>query len=292
MARFTSDLLDLSRLLPPEAIRDVNYETVMSERRALLAQYFAEAGIEYDVTDLESGLANILQGVDGEREVAAVMMINDAVRSVLLAFASGNTLEHLGALFGVKRMDGELDGALRERIQTAPDAYGAAGSEGAYIHWARSADVRVKSVAALGPSAGGLRPGQVRVVIAAEPEHADEVLDIVSRRLFAPDVKPLTDMLSVTLATPIWFDVKATLLIPRGPDPNAVRIAARSGLDAYLAKRRKIGLTVAKTGLASGLHVSAADNLLIHAPTEDVIPGPTGIAVLRDVDIQTQVIGN
>lgn len=32
MARFTSDLLDLSRLLPPEALRGLDYETILPER--------------------------------------------------------------------------------------------------------------------------------------------------------------------------------------------------------------------------------------------------------------------
>lgn len=289
--RFVSDLLDLSRLPPPEAIRGVDYEAILAARKDRLVELFQEKGIAFDVASLESEPAIAIQETDAYRELLQVAAINDAVRSVLLAFAGGASLDHLASLFGVVRLDGELDASLRRRVHLAPDAYGAAGSEGAYVYWARSADVRVTDAVALGPAVGGLKPGQVHVVIATEAADASGVLDAVTRKLFSREVKPLTDMLTVRLAKPLRFDIKATIEIPRGPDPSVVLAAARAALDTYLAKQRRIGALIAWTGIAAAIHLAAAERVAIVSPIGDVDPGPDGLALVRTIDLQTRIVG-
>ena len=289
--RFVSDLLDLSRLPAPEALRGFNYEAVLAERRARLVVLLDEAGIPYDAQTLNTDPGMVLQQADTERELFQVAAINEAVRSVLLAFAGGASLDHLASLFGVVRLDGELDASLRRRVHLAPDAYGAAGSEGAYVYWARTADVRVSDAVALGPSIGGLKPGQVHVVIATDAADPAAVLDVVTRKLFSREVKPLTDMLTVRLAKPLRFDVEATIEIPRGPDPSVVLAAARAALNAYLEKQRRIGALIAWTGIAAAIHVAAAERVEIASPTGDIDPGPDGLALIRTIDLQTRIVG-
>jgi phage-related baseplate assembly protein len=291
MTRFVSELLDLSRLAPPEAIRGINQETILAERRARLVEVFDEYDIEYDGDLAETDLSVVLQNIDGERENRAYAAINDAVRSVILAFAEGATLEHLGSLLGVARLEGEKDTDLRDRIHYAPDAYGTAGSEGAYIYWARTADVRVTSAVALGPSINGLKPGQVNVVIATDAVDQTSVLDAVTRKLFSRDVKPLTDMLSVRLAHNVRYSIAATIDVPRGPDPGAVLAEARTRLDAYLAARRRIGAVVALSGVSGALHVAAADRVSVTSPLADIDPGADGLAVCDEITITTRVVG-
>lgn len=289
--RFVSDLLDLSRLPPPEALRGLDYEGILAERKARLVALFEAAGIPFDVETLESDSAIILQENDAYRELLQVAAINDAVRSVLLASAGGAALEHLAALLGVSRLEGERDDRLRRRVQLAPDAFGTAGSEGGYIFWALTADARVTDAVAIGPSAGGLKPGQVQVVIATDAAEPGAVLDTVTRKLFSRDVKPLTDMLTVRLARPVPFDVSAVIEIPRGPDPAVVLSAARAELDLYLGRRRRIGSTVAYTGIAGALHGPAADRVSLAAPLGDVDPGTDGLAMVRTIDLKTRIVG-
>ena len=82
MSRFVSDLLDLSRLPPPEALRGLDYEAILAERKSRLVALLASAGINYDVESLETDPAIILQETDAYRELLQVAAINDAVASV------------------------------------------------------------------------------------------------------------------------------------------------------------------------------------------------------------------
>lgn len=289
--RFLSDLLDLSRLPPPDAIRSVTYETILAERKARLLELFTAAGIEFDVADLETDPAIILEQTDAYREMLAMAAINDAVRAVLLAFSTGANLEHLATLYGVRRLEGEGDERLRRRVQLAPDAYGAAGSEGGYVYWALTADQRVSDAVAIGPSVGGLRPGQVHVIIATEAEDESAVLDTVSRTLFRRDIKPLTDMLSVRLAKRVSYQVKGEIEIARGPDPAVVLSQATARVLEYQAARRRIGAVVARTGLSGALHTPAAERVNLMQPAADIDPGHDGIAVAAAPIITTRVVG-
>lgn len=293
MTRFVSDLLDLSRLPPPDLLRPVDYAAIKAERLTMLQDELVARGIPYDVSSLESDPFVILEENDAHFEMLDRLAINDAGRARMLAFARGADLDHLAALFGVQRLPGELDDRLRRRVQLAPDAYGTAGSEGGYIFWALTADIRVTDAVALGPGTMGLKPGQVRVAIATERDAAEErdVLDVVTRKLFSPEIKPLTDMLSVAIAKPLVFDISAVIEIPRGPDPALILSTARAALDLLLARRRRIGMAIAGTALAAALHVPAADRVIFAAPLGDVVPGPNEITICRSIRLSTRIGG-
>jgi phage baseplate assembly protein W len=139
--RFASTNLDLSRLPSPEVIKSVDYEQILAQRLADLVARFKAIGIDLDTTSLESEPAVILEQADAYREALALAAINDAARSVMLAFATGGDLEHLGAFFGVQRLTVtpatndapaimEDDASLRARIQLAPEALPYAGMTG------------------------------------------------------------------------------------------------------------------------------------------------------------------
>ncbi|MEL0625209.1 baseplate J/gp47 family protein, partial [Marinomonas arenicola] len=71
-----------------------------------------------------------------------------------LAYATGTNLEHLSALWGVSKQDGESDDRLRSRTQLALEGFSTAGPFGAYVYHSLAADSRVKDVAVSSPSAG------------------------------------------------------------------------------------------------------------------------------------------
>lgn len=291
---FVSELLDLSRLPAPELLRDVDYATIKAERLAMLQDELNARGIPYDVSGLETDPFVILEENDAHFEMLDKLAINDAGRARMLAFARGSDLDHLAALFGVVRLAGELDDRLRRRVHLAPDAYGAAGSEGGYIYWAMTADVRVSDAVALGPGSLGLEPGHVRVAIATQLDEAGElqVLDIVRATLFSKEVKPLTDILSVKAAKRRLFDVYATIEIPRGPDPAVVLATSRSALDLMLQRNRRIGKAIAASAFASVVHVAAADRVTFASPIGDVVPAADEIAICREIKLTTRIGGS
>lgn len=107
--------VDLSSLPAPQVVEPLDFETVLA---ALKADFEARHP-DYTAT-LESDPAMKLLEVAAYREVIVRQRVNDAAKAVMLAFATGSDLDHLGALVPVARNAGETDASYRGRIQLAP----------------------------------------------------------------------------------------------------------------------------------------------------------------------------
>lgn len=290
MRGFAAIQLDLSKVAVPDAVRGVSYETIRSDRLARLKELLRAAGIDWDVEGLESDPGVIIEEADSYREMYGAAWINNAVRAVMLAHAQGSDLDNIAANFLIKRAPGEEDDRLRLRIQLAPDAYGSAGSEGAYVFWTFDADDRIFDAAALGYGSPGLKPGEVRVIFAAPAEAESDALAKVTRKLFSREIKPLTDILTVRAASKHLFRISAILEIPRGPDPLLIEANARNAIADYLKSRRKIGALIANSGIAGALHVGGVERVQLLSPNGDVTPDADAIAVCSAVDITVRIL--
>ncbi len=157
--------IDLSSLPAPEVIETLDYETILQEH----IDEFLRLYPDYTTADLESDPVKAILEVNALRELNLRQRINDSAKQDLLAYATGNNLEHIAALYGVERgiIDSgdaeaippidptyEDDADLRQRIQLAPEALTTAGSEGSYIFNALSAGQTPKSVTIESPEVG------------------------------------------------------------------------------------------------------------------------------------------
>nr|WP_228734680.1 baseplate J/gp47 family protein [Xanthomonas euvesicatoria] len=166
MASFTA--VDLSKLQAPDLIEALGFEAILDEAlaqfRKLLPEFCA-------LTEADPGY-KILQ-LFAARELLLRQRANDKAQQTMLAFATGNNLDHLGALFGVARLvldpgrpengiapTRESDVDFRRRIQLAPEGFSVAGPEGAYIYHAPSVSADVMDASATSPA-----PGQVLVTV-------------------------------------------------------------------------------------------------------------------------------
>lgn len=164
MSTFTA--IDLSRLPPPNVVEPLDFELIFEQRKsALIALYPPEQQADIAATlALESEpLTKHLQE-NAYRELLLRKRINEAAQAVMLSYANDADLDHLGALFGVIRLQlqpGEPDKSippvmesnedLRRRIQLALEGFSTAGPEGAYIFHALSATAHVKDASADAP---------------------------------------------------------------------------------------------------------------------------------------------
>lgn len=286
----TAATLDLTRLPPPVFVPGAkDHASLFSARIASLAARLAEQGITYDTGNLNSDPLAIVEQEDAYREMLDLQAIEDAGRARLLAFATGPRLEHIAAFFGVERLTDEDDDRLRKRVQFAPSTYGAAGSLGAYIFFALTADPRVRDAVALNHATPGIKPGEVVVVIHADDNAIDEVLTVCRKVLFADHVKALTDILSLRRAKSVPYTVKGRILIPYGPDPMLVKNEALGRLAAYAAGRRRIGASVASSGFDAALHVASAESVVDVTPNGVTI-GPGEIADFKGAEITVEVV--
>jgi phage-related baseplate assembly protein len=296
--RFASANLDLSRLPAPEVIKGVDYEQILAERLVDLKARFAAIGIDLDTLNLESEPAAILEQTDAYREALTKAAINDAARGVMLAFASGGTLEHLGAFFGVVRLVitpaigaapaiMESDADLRARIQLAPEALPYAGmTGGGYRSLALKTAPALKDVLPLKRSGG-----RVDVVLLARDGSGavpPAVIDAVYSAFQDDEATQLTDIVTVRSATILPYTVNLHLMVRRGPDPAIVRAAAEVAVRKYAAERQRIGRVVYADMIIAAAAVGGVENATVDIG--DVDPGEAGAAYLSGLTVTHEIV--
>jgi phage-related baseplate assembly protein len=278
--------IDLSQLPAPDVIEPLDYETLFAQRKArLIALYPLEEQADIAATlALESEPMVKLLQESAYRELVLRQRVNDAARALLLAYASGATLDHLGALFDVKRLlisAGDPQAgrdpvyedcdALRERIQLAPRGFSVAGPLDAYVYHARSADGRVLSANAYSPSPCVM----VVIILSREGDGtaSDELLTVVREAL--EKKRPQTDEVIVRSAKIVRYTIRATLKFFSGPD-RAVALAEANRHTAQFANdMHRIGREVTKDGLYASMRVAGVQKVLLDTPAD-------GVAVARD----------
>ncbi len=289
----TSPAVDLSRLPPPQLIDQPDFETRRQDKldrfAALAAQQTALVASDPAVKLIEA---------DTYDEMVLAAAFNDAAKSLLLAFATGAALDHLGALMGVERLSttginpmfGEVsvpesDDDFRERILIAPNSFSVAGPELAYIFHARSANSDVIDASATSPA-----PGQVLVSLLARPNIGDgdgtataQMIADVTAIVNDDAVRPLTDQVTVASADIINFDIEANLFRYSGPDSSLILQTARDTLDAFLSDNRRLGRDITKAGIISALKVAGIQNVLLSSPANDVVVGPAQAAYAQNI---------
>ncbi|MDE3738583.1 baseplate J/gp47 family protein [Pseudomonas resinovorans] len=277
--------IDLSRLPAPDVIEALDFEQILAERKAYMIGLWPEeerAAIVARLT-LESDPLNKLAQESAYRELLLRQRINDACRAVMLAFASGNDLDHLGALFELERQqlspgepdalppvppEYESDARFRQRIQLALEGTSSAGPVGAYSFHAFSASPLVKDVAITTP-----RPGTVRVtVLSTEGKGVpgQGLLDLVFAALNDQEVRPLCDTVEVVAASLVNYQVKARLTFYSGPDLALVQAAAEEAVRLYVDAHHRLGHDITRSGLFAALHQPGVQNVALTAPAADL----------------------
>ncbi len=242
-------------------------------------------------------VARIL-GVCAYRECLLRQRVNAAVRAVMLAYAEGADLDQHGANYGQTRLvidPGdptatppvepvyETDTEFRRRILLVFESLSVAGSAGAYLYHALSADVGVLDAAVDSPT-----PGEVRVTIMGREGDgkADPVLiSAVSAWLRDGEIRPLTDNVQVQSVSVQEYQVNAGLLIYKGQDSEQLLQDATQQLSAYTAEQHRIGRAVTLSGLYSALHTTGVQNVVLHEPVADIETTGTETAYCTAVNV-------
>jgi len=275
MSSFTA--VDLSRLPMPEVIEQIDYETLLTAMRAEL-----QARLPGFDAWLESDPIVKLLEVAAYREMGLRQQFNDRARSVMLAYALGADLDHLGALFGVKRrlLDPgdpakqqparyENDVDFRRRITLAPKRLSVAGPEGAYIYHALGAHADVLDASVASPA-----PGQVQVHVLSR--HGDgsadtALLTAVNSALNADHVRPLTDQVTVASAQIVAYEIEASITTYAGPDASVVLAQSQQRVKAYVAEHHRLGRDVTCSALFAALHSEGVQRVILHQPATDLL---------------------
>ncbi|MCW2362449.1 MULTISPECIES: baseplate J/gp47 family protein [Sphingobium] len=291
MTDATFSAIDLSRLPAPAVVEQLSYEAIFGAMTASLLAVMPD----FDAS-LESDPAVKILQIAAYRELLIRQHVNDAARAVMVAYAKGSDLDHLGALFGVPRLelvpaDSEADTPavmeddedFRRRIILAPEAMSVAGPSGAYIAHALSADGDVLDASAASPA-----PAEVTVYVLSrvgDGTAAPELLAAVTAALSDETVRPVADRVTVQSASIVQYAVQATIKTYAGPDPVVVLAEAQARVEAYVQSHKRLGFDVTRSGLFAALHVAGVQNVVLVEPAADIVIDPseaahcTGIAL-------------
>lgn len=277
--RMSAVTLDLSRFDPPRALTPLDFEEILQERLADMIARFNQRDIPYEVNDTEYDPLIVLEETDAGRELKVVGMINDSVRAVLVAFAVGSDLDHLGLRFGVYRRvitpaTGntpavmESDAEFRRRILWAPEAFAAAGPEGAYIYHALTADPRVLNVDVWSPA-----PGRVTVAIQSREgtgEASEDLLVAVSKYLNRDDIRPLTDVINVQSVVNIPFSISLVAYIHPGPDETTVKDLIEKSVRKMVASRRTPSRDMPLSAITAAAALDMVERVALLTPSANL----------------------
>lgn len=271
--------IDLSKLPFPDVVETLDYEVILA---AMLADL--QVRDETFTALVESDPAYKILEVAAYRETLLRARINDAAKAVMLAYATANDLDNIVALFGVERLDGEGDSALRLRAHLALEGYSTAGPVGSYTFHALSADATVKDVDIASPDPGDVVVTVLSTVGDGTPD--SDLLDLVEATLNDEEIRPLTDAVTVQAATIVEYTVDAELYLYGGPDAETVRAEAESRLLTYLSDHHRLGHDITLSGLFAALHVEGAvQRVELTEPSETLVIAADEAAYCTSVSV-------
>ncbi|MBI6942926.1 baseplate J/gp47 family protein [Pseudomonas putida] len=265
--------VDLSKLPAPQLLETLDYESLY---QADLDTFREHMGEGWSAT-LESDPVIKLLEVGAYRKLLNRARINDAAKSLLLAYARGTDLEHLAANVSLRRLVIqaqdltrvppiaallESDDALRERVQLVYEGLTTAGPRNSYILHARNASGQVADATAESPS-----PAVVVVTVLSQEGNGTasaELLGTVSAYLNDDDVRPVADRLTVQSAQILPYRVDAKVFMAgNGPENEAILAECRARLEAWKNPRRRLGVEVARSAIDAQLHIDGVTRVEI-----------------------------
>ncbi|MDF7673524.1 baseplate J/gp47 family protein [Acetobacteraceae bacterium ESL0709] len=273
------DAINLASLPAPNAITPVKPQQEVSDLLALFYRLYPQYS-----TFLESDPAYKLIEAFAYRLALEKQRRNEAIRGVMLAYASGSDLDQLGANVNVARLviqpaDNsaipptpaimESDDNFRSRIQLVPESYSTAGSIGSYAFWALKASPDVMDVNVTSPT-----PGVVVVYVMGRSHNgqaSNALLKTVLDAVNDDEIRPLTDQVMVKAAEIVTYQITATLDLFSGPDADVVKQAALGALQAYCDSTHKIGGMVATSGIYAALQQSGVRNVVLENWSGDLV---------------------
>lgn len=268
--------INLSQLPAPDVVETLDYEAILHE----LLSDFQAIYTDYSAL-LESDPAYKLLEVAAYRELLIRQRINEAARSVMVAYASGADLDNLAALIGLKRKviqeaDPkseppkkrllESDDVLRQRIILGPEGFSTAGPKGAYRFHALAASDKVKDVYVTGHED---EPGAVYVTVQSydgDGTPDGDTLQSVEAVLNDEDIRPLTDKVIVKPVEPIHYNIEADITFYSGPDQQVVLKEAENRIKQYVKEHHYLGHDITESGILAALHVPGVQQVVLKSP--------------------------
>lgn len=291
----TAQIIDMSKLPPPEVVQVLDFEAEFEALKADMIEAFPAAAetLQLESEPLTKWLQRLAYQIVQHKAAA-----NESALAVMLPYSKGTDLDAIGAWFDTPRLvitpadpDAsppveavmEDDESFRERIHLAPHGFTVAGPEKAYVYHARKASGQVLDAWPHSPI-----PGKVIVSVLSRTGNgtaSPELLAQVSQSLGADETRPMTDWVIVQSAEVIEYEVQATIYTLPGPDTTTVIATALAAAQAYTKAMHRIKRTPTYTGIVGALQVAGVHKLVLTSPAADVVCDETQAAYCTAINL-------
>ncbi|MCC5811324.1 MAG: baseplate J/gp47 family protein [Ectothiorhodospiraceae bacterium] len=291
--------LDLSRLAPPNVIEELSFQEIFDAQMADFLARRREQDLDYPEPPPSDPVYQQIES-SAYREMVLREEFNDRARGLLLAFAAGPDLDHVGMTYHrTERLvidEGdpdanppippayESDEAYLERILLALPGFSTAGAREAYIYHARSADGQVKDATCISPA-----DAEVLVTVLSHSGDGTpdgELLEIVESALSAEDVRPLTDHPTVGAADVETYQVRGHLYIDASADAGVVKETAEAQLREFVDRQHKLGRTLYRDAVLARLYVEGVRFVALELPAADIERDETQAAFCSGIELE------
>ncbi|UXX41012.1 MULTISPECIES: baseplate assembly protein [Wolbachia] len=228
---------------------------------------------------VESDPAIKILEVAAWRELLLRERINEAIKSNLFKFATGEDLDNLAEFYGVEREKEEDDERFRKRIKAKIKGWSTGGN---YRYHALSADRRVKDALVESPIPGKVQISILSTELSTTGIVLEELLEIVKKQVTRDDISVLTDTITVIGCNITEIDIHSRMSI----NPVISEEEIKKQFIKKFEANRRLGWNVTRSWIIANLFVEGVENVELIEPREDVMVLGNECANLRNLKIE------
>lgn len=165
---------------------------------------------------------------------------------------------------GAEKEDNE---SYYERMRDSMESFSTAGPINGYIYWTKTVSPAVLDVAVTSPEACYV---DVRVILRDGQEATEAVLKEIEEALNASDIRPLTDIVTVSAPETVDFSIDATFWIaqPNRESAAAIEREVREAVDSFIIwQTSKMGRDINPSYLTKLMMDAGAKRVEVRQPT-------------------------
>lgn len=183
--------------------------------------------------------------------------------------------DHYGKVENITTTSGgaekENNESYYERMRESMESFSTAGPVNGYIYYARSVSAAIEDVAAYSPTPGVV---DVKILLQNQQEATEAILQKVAAALNADDVRPLTDMVTVSQPETVDFDIDVTFYIKKQDSAIAsmIEAAVRDAGEKYIKwQTGKMGRDINPSYLVQLMMEAGAKRVEVGKPTFEAV---------------------
>ena len=284
-----------ANLQPMIVLEQIDTENILETRmirfKQLWAKYDPPMAAQYDVENLEFDPIKINQEACTYFELMLRDRVNQAARSITLAYAIGTDLDAIASRYpgGVPRQEGENDDRYRRRIWLSPNTLSPHGTAEAYEYWALTALPELRDVTATRKVAHDYYP-TILITCLMEPPNApapsDEQLLRIRTYIQSLSRQGLTDVISVDKPKVKDINYKVDVWLYPGSLQDQTLNRIRQNLQLLVENQYWLGHDHSLMAINACCAMGGVHHVDVLEPTEDIFVPLDWIVRVNSIEVK------